>query len=106
MAARPIGTSRRSARTRLPELTALIERVAEDPEVHQRLVASVKRTAEALSRVETIKRIHVLDREFRVEEDELTPILKMKRKNIEAKFKDTFDRLYEDEGFGLVVETA
>jgi len=36
-------------------------------------------------------------------EDELTPTLKLKRKNVETKFKDTFDRLYEDEAFGLPV---
>ena len=53
--------------------------------------------------METIKKIHILDREFSVAADELTPTLKMKRKNIEAKFEETFDRLYEDEAFGLVV---
>jgi long-subunit acyl-CoA synthetase (AMP-forming) len=41
-----------------------------------------------------------------VEEDELTPTLKLKRKNIEAKFTKTFDQLYDDEAFGLVVLTA
>ena len=61
---------------------------------------------EGLARVETIKKVHILDREFSVEEDELTPTLKMKRKNIESKFEETFDRLYDDASFGLVVVTA
>ena len=74
--------------------------------MQQRIVASVKRANEGLSRVETIKKIRILEREFSVEEDELTPTLKLKRKNIEAKFTETFDQLYEDEGFGLVVLTA
>lgn len=91
---------------RSAELQAVIERVTRDPEVQKRIVASVKRANEGLSRVEAIKKIHVLDREFSVEQDELTPTLKVKRKNIEAKFQETFDRLYEDEGFGLVVLTA
>jgi long-chain acyl-CoA synthetase len=69
-------------------------------------VAAVRRANEALSRVETIKKIQILDREFSVEQDELTPTLKVKRKNIETKFKETFDRLYEDDGFGLVVMKA
>jgi hypothetical protein len=30
----------------------------------------------------------------------------MKRKNIEKKFAETFDRLYEDDAFGLVVLSA
>ena len=63
----------------------------------------MKRANEGLARVETIKKIHILDREFSVEEDELTPTLKMKRKNIETKFKDIFDRLYDDAQFGLIV---
>ena len=91
---------------RSAELQELVERVTRDPEVQRRIVASVRRANEGLSRVETIKKIHILDREFSVEEDELTPTLKIKRKNIEAKFKETFDQLYEDEGFGLAVSTA
>lgn len=88
------------------ELQALLERVTRDANVEQRIVTSVKRANEGLSRVETIKKIHILGRELSVEEDELTPTLKVKRKNIEAKFAETFDRLYEDEGFGLWVLTA
>jgi long-chain acyl-CoA synthetase len=88
------------------DLQALMERVTRDPDVQKRIVASVRRANEALSRVETIKKIHILDREFSVEEDELTPTLKIKRKNIETKFKEIFDRIYDDDGFGLVVMTA
>jgi long-chain acyl-CoA synthetase len=91
---------------RSAELQSLLERVSKDPEVEQRIVASVKRANEGLSRVEAIKKIHILAREFSVEEDELTPTLKLKRKNVEVKFKETFDRLYEDEAFGLVVLAA
>ena len=88
---------------RSAELEALIREVTHDPDVQKRVVASVKRANESLARVEGIKKIHILDREFSVQEDELTPTLKMKRKNIETKFAETLDRLYEDEGFGLVV---
>ena len=91
---------------RSAELQALLEGVSRDPEVQERIVASVKKANQGLSRVEAIKKIYILDREFSVEQDELTPTLKLKRKNVEAKFKDTFDRLYEDEGFGLVVLAA
>ncbi len=91
---------------RSKELQALLAQVAQDADVQKRVVASVKRANETLSRVETIKKVYVLDREFSVEEDELTPTLKLKRKNVEAKFQQTFDRLYEDEAFGLVVVSA
>ena len=56
-----------------------------------------------VARYQTIKKIHILEREFSVEQDELTPTLKMKRKNIEKKFAEVFDRLYEDDAFGLVI---
>ncbi|MBW2507697.1 MAG: long-chain fatty acid--CoA ligase [Deltaproteobacteria bacterium] len=88
---------------RSSELEALLRDVSQDPDVRQRVVAAVKRANEGLARVETIKKIHILDREFSVEEDELTPTLKMKRKNIETKFKAIFDRLYDDAQFGLIV---
>jgi len=88
---------------RSSELEALLRDVSQDPDVRQRVVAAVKRANEGLARVQTIKKIHILDREFSVEEDELTPTLKMKRKNIETKFKAIFDRLYDDAQFGLIV---
>ena len=88
---------------RTQALEDVIRRVTESEDIQQRVVASVRRANEGLARVETIKKIHILDREFSVEEDELTPTLKMKRKNIEKKFAETFDRLYDDEAFGLVV---
>ena len=88
---------------RSKELESLIREVSESPDVQQRVVASVKRANEGLAKVETIKKIFILDRELSVEQDELTPTLKMKRKNIETKFAETFDRLYEDDAFGLVV---
>ena len=91
---------------RSAELQELLEQIAHDPEVEQRIVSSVRRANEGLSRVEAIKKIHILGREFSVEEDELTPTLKLKRKNVEAKFAKTFDQLYDDEAFGLVVLTA
>jgi long-chain acyl-CoA synthetase len=91
---------------RSAELQELLEQIAQDPEVEQRIVSSVRRANEGLSRVEAIKKIHILGREFSVEEDELTPTLKLKRKNVEAKFAETFDQLYDDEAFGLVVLTA
>ena len=91
---------------RSAELEALLREVGQNADVQARIVASVKRANESLSQVETIKKVYILDREFSVTEDELTPTLKMKRKNIETKFKETFDQLYEDEAFGLVVQSA
>ena len=88
---------------RSPDLETLIRGVTQDSDVQQRIVAAVQRANESLAKVETIKKIFILDREFSVEQDELTPTLKMKRKNIETKFAETFDRLYDEASFGLIV---
>ena len=46
----------------------------------------------------------LLDRELSLAEDEMTPTLKVKRKNIEKRFLEQFDRLYTDDAFGLTIE--
>jgi long-chain acyl-CoA synthetase len=89
---------------RPPALNALMKRVSEDAAVRERVVEAVRRANKQLSRVESVRRIYLLDRELSGEEDELTPTLKVKRKNIEKKFADVFDRLYADRTFGLSVE--
>ncbi len=88
---------------RPPGLEELMTRVTSHPDLQKRVVEAVRRANGKLSRVETIKRVHLLNRDFSLEEDEITPTLKVKRKNIEKKFVAIFDRLYDEEGFGLVV---
>lgn len=46
--------------------------------------------------VEQVKKFFILDRDFSQEEGELTPTMKMKRKDIENKYKWIFDDLYND----------
>ncbi|WP_136798881.1 MULTISPECIES: AMP-dependent synthetase/ligase [Desulfosediminicola] len=50
----------------------------------------------------TIKRFALLPREFTIEGGELTPTLKLKRKEIFNKYKDTIEELYMKAGNGLV----
>lgn len=88
---------------RTDELAGIIRRVTEDTEVRARVVAAVQRANQRLSRVETVKKVYLLDRELSIEEDELTPTLKVKRKNIEHKLAAIWDRLYDDDSFGLMV---
>jgi len=89
---------------RPPELAPLLEKVANHPRVRERFVAAVERANQRLAKVETIKRIYVLPRDFSLEEHEVTPTLKVKRKEIERKFAEQFDRVYADEAFGIPVE--
>jgi long-chain acyl-CoA synthetase len=50
-----------------------------------------------LDRQEKIRRFALLPRDFTIEEDEITPSLKVKRKVIDKKYKHVIDKLYEDE---------
>jgi len=57
----------------------------------QRYVDEVNAT---LNRWETIKRFVVLDRDLSIEEGEMTPSLKVKRKVVEEHYQDQLDALY------------
>jgi long-chain acyl-CoA synthetase len=60
-------------------------------EMVQRYVDEVNAT---LNRWETIKRFVILDRDLSIEDGEMTPSLKVKRKVVEEHYKDRLDALY------------
>lgn len=84
-------------------LAEVMKKVSQDKELQERIVKAVRSGNVKLSRVEQVKRIFLLDRELSPDEDEITPTLKVKRKNLEKKFAPQFERLYEDASFGIVV---
>ena len=45
---------------------------------------------------ETIKKFAILPKEFSIEEGELTPSMKLKRKTVENKYMDVLDGFYTD----------
>ncbi|WP_326556800.1 AMP-dependent synthetase/ligase [Micromonospora sp. NBC_01796] len=48
-----------------------------------------------LNRWETIKKVSILPRDLTIEDGELTPSLKIKRRGVEANFADEIDKLYQ-----------
>ena len=54
-----------------------------------------------LANVERVRRFIVLGRDFSQEEGELTPTMKVKRKNLEEKFSDDLNKVYDDPEFAL-----
>jgi len=48
-----------------------------------------------LAPFEKIKKITLISREFTIEAGELTPTMKVKRRVVEAKYKDVIDRMYQ-----------
>ncbi|MCH9687500.1 MAG: long-chain fatty acid--CoA ligase [Deltaproteobacteria bacterium] len=89
---------------RPPGLDTLLSSVGQRAEIRNRVVAAVRRGNAKLSKVERVKRVVLLERELSLAEDEITPTLKVKRKNIERGFADRFDRLYDDAAYGLTIE--
>jgi long-chain acyl-CoA synthetase len=65
-------------------------------ELYQR---EIDRFNSNLDRQEKIRRFALLPRDFTIDEDEITPSLKVKRKMIDKKYKNIIDQLYiDDEG--------
>ncbi len=50
-----------------------------------------------LDRQEKIRRFALLPRDFTIDDDEITPSLKVKRKMIDKKYKEIIDQLFKDE---------
>ena len=49
-----------------------------------------------LASYETIKDFKILERDFSIENNELTPTLKVKRKEVIKKYKDILDGMYKE----------
>ena len=71
------------------------------PEFQARLREAVRRGNAKLAHVEQVRRFFVLDRDFSQESEELTPTMKVKRKEVERRYAESLDRLYEDARFGF-----
>jgi long-chain acyl-CoA synthetase len=65
-----------------------------NPEVLDRVQAEVDLANSRLSRVEQIKRFHLVDEEWQPGGDELTPTMKLKRKPVGAKYEAEIEALY------------
>src|SRR5699024_7118893 len=49
-----------------------------------------------LARHEQVKKFHILDHDLSVEEGDLTPSMKLKRKKVTEKYKDALDAFYAE----------
>jgi long-chain acyl-CoA synthetase len=67
------------------------------PAVKQKVQETIDKLNTTLPSYETIKRFHVLERDFAQETGELTPTLKVKRKACTVKFAREIDAMYDGE---------
>ena len=86
---------------RTAALNAEIAKVVGHPDFVARMRDAVRRGNESLARVEQVRRFSILERDFSQEEGELTPTMKVKRKEVEQKYAPLFDRIYDEKGFAL-----
>jgi long-chain acyl-CoA synthetase len=66
------------------------------PEINKMILETIDKSTPDLAPYEKIKKIILLDRDFEVDREELTPTLKVKRNKVEEKYKDMIDALYRD----------
>jgi long-chain acyl-CoA synthetase len=71
--------------------------LVKSPAVRELLEGYVAQANGQLERWETIKRFEVLPRELTVEEGEVTPSLKIRRKAVEKRYEDVLNSLYESD---------
>jgi long-chain acyl-CoA synthetase len=67
-----------------------------DESVVRFLLGEVDRSTPNLAPYEKVKKIALLERDFEIERDEITPTLKVKRNIVENKYKELIDSLYID----------
>jgi long-chain acyl-CoA synthetase len=66
------------------------------PEIAAFLLQQIDAATPDLAAYERIKKIVVLDKDFEIGENEVTPTLKIKRNIVEKKYKDLIDALYAE----------
>jgi long-chain acyl-CoA synthetase len=73
------------------------DELVKDDRVKGLIQAELDRFNKNLDRQEKIRRFALLPRDFTIDDDEITPSLKVKRKNIDKKYKNIIDQMYVDE---------
>ena len=86
---------------RTAALNAAMAKVVVHPEFRARLQKAVRAGNEKLAQVEQVRRFVILERDFSQEANEMTPTMKVKRKEVEKAYAATFDRIYDEDGFAL-----
>jgi len=70
------------------------EEIVASPQAQEVVAAAIKELNGKLNRWETIKKFTILPRDLTIEDGEITPSLKLKRRVIEANFKDEIEAMY------------
>ncbi len=69
--------------------------LAEHKEIRKLIEGEVKKVNKELARVETIREFTILDKRLYVEDGEVTPTMKVKRKFINEQYHDLIEKMYQ-----------
>jgi len=73
------------------------EELVENQKVKDFMWAEIETQQEKLATFEKIKKIALIPNEFTLENDELTPSLKLRKKQINENYKDVIEKIYESD---------
>jgi long-chain acyl-CoA synthetase len=68
--------------------------LTQDPEIKKLIQREMEAVNESLSRVEQVKKFTILPKKLYVEDGEVTPTMKVKRKFVNEAFKDLIEAMY------------
>tara|TARA_B110000285_G_scaffold178179_1_gene200298 strand:+ start:96 stop:1871 length:1776 start_codon:yes stop_codon:yes gene_type:complete len=70
------------------------ENIGKDERLAQRMMEDVEKLTSSFAQWERIKKIHILSHPFTIENGELTPTMKLKRKPIRERYQASIDAIY------------
>ncbi|HEX9972129.1 MAG TPA: long-chain fatty acid--CoA ligase, partial [bacterium] len=70
--------------------------LVQNQKINQLISNEINRLSADLARYEQIKAFRLLPKMFTIQEGELTPTIKIKRKVVEQKFADLIESMYQD----------
>jgi len=66
------------------------------PEVVELMEQQVARSCQDLAPYERIKKVALLEREFTIADGEITPTMKVRRREVERRYRDVIEKLYQN----------
>jgi long-chain acyl-CoA synthetase len=74
--------------------SARLEKLYDDKDLHKAIDAAVSRINKRLSNIEKIRKFALANEAFTIENEQMTPSLKLRRHVVKVKYKDTLEDLY------------
>ncbi|MCY3759416.1 MAG: long-chain fatty acid--CoA ligase [Acidobacteria bacterium] len=68
----------------------------QSPQIREFLMKAVEKSTAGLASFETVKKVIPVEKDFTIEDGELTPTLKVKRRVVEKRFKSEIEALYAE----------